>query len=144
MSDQFKVVLRIIGVLSLLPLFFWALGNTQVAILSLSLVPLFFVCWGLSTVLAGQNRREIAKNLTDAERRTLDEMQRSYGRKVGYFFAIPIAIISVSVSYFFDKSLAIFICSMVVTSIVASPFLYRMSQSIRDFHFQTEYAKKTF
>ena len=141
MDGQLKSVPLIIGFPLLLALLEWAVGNTQVALFSLALIPSFLVCWGLSLLLAGRKRREIAKNLTDGERQALNEMSRSFGRKIALYFAIPLGIISVLACYVFHESLLAGGISPVAGLIVGSSILYRLTRPMPDFYFQTEYAK---
>ena len=144
MNDQLKSVLLIIGFLLLMALFQWAVGNTQLVPYSLALIPLFFLGWGLSLLLMGRKRREIAKNLTDEERRSLTEMSRSYGWMIGLYFAPPLAFISALVYFAFHESLLAGGISLLAGFIVESPILYRLARPMRDFYFQTEYAKNRF
>lgn len=142
LSKHFKGVPLFIGCMSLCSLVYWAGGDKQLAIFYLSLIPLYFVGWGLSIVLAGRKRRKISKNLTDAERKSLDEMAKSYLWKSLYLFGIPSLIIVVTADLFFDESIAVY--SFVICNLLSFPFIYRMGQPIRKFYFETEYAKKTF
>ena len=75
----------------LLSLMLFLSGETQWAIFSLALIPLFFICWGLSILLSGRRLREVEKHMTEEERQQFNQLAKTYGKKVALFFAIPVA-----------------------------------------------------
>jgi hypothetical protein len=129
-------------ILALIALFEWRMGNNAIAVMSVGTIPLIFFCWGLSHLLAGPQRREIARHLTDDERAELNRMSMSFGANLGAFGATPLAMLSVVSFYVFDQSPIAFAVPFVVGLMIIMPIAYRQEKPIRDFFFETEYAMR--
>ena len=89
---------KILAFLLPVPVLFLLLGDTKWALISLCLIPIPFIFWALSVVLIGQKRREIMKHMTEAERDEARRLAKTYGRRVGWLFAVPAAAIYVILS----------------------------------------------
>jgi len=139
MNDALKAIGIIVGFSLILALSQWSLGNNGMALLCLGLIPFAFVCWGLSWLLAGSRRREIARHFTDAEREQFTRLARSYGRKCGLIFALPVFVL---VAIFPARSplAAVVVCA--AATLVGLPFAFRVARPMRDFYGTTEYASQ--
>ena len=122
----------------------WSAGDRLVAIFGIAVIPVIFICWGLSSFLAGPERREIARHMTNDERNQLSRMGGYFGLKVGLFFAAPIASAAVLAYYASGPTLVAFGIVFVVGLIVGLPILHHQSKPIRAFLYHTEYAKRHF
>ena len=129
-------------ILALIALFEWRMGNNAIAVMSVGMIPFIFACWGLSHLLAGSQRREIVRHLTDIERAELNRMSASFGAKcVAPCYAFS-AMLSVLSFYVFDQSLTALGVGYVVGLMITMLIVNRQSKPIRDFLFETEYAKR--
>jgi hypothetical protein len=142
MSQRFWSLPIVGGILVLVAVYKWQRGDTPLALLTIAIIPLFFVCWGLSYLLAGRKRREIARNLTDEERAQLEHMSGRFGLKMGFMFALPLSIASaIAHAYYGPIGCGIvFIVGLAATM----PFAYRMAKPVRQFLWNTQYARTHF
>jgi len=79
-----KDIWKIIPFFVVAPLFFFLLGDTKWALISLALIPLVFICWGLSVFFSDKSVSEIGKHMTEEERRHFAETGNKYGRKLAF------------------------------------------------------------
>jgi hypothetical protein len=108
----------------------------------LALIPLFFVCWGLSFLVSGGTVREIAKHLTDEERAESARLALSYGCKLGLFVAVPLGVMCVWCYLFLDiRSPLAYVAVFCIVMLLASPFMFRHWKKMRAFMLSTKYAK---
>ena len=142
MTKKQKDVLWILGTLLLVAAGLAATEDRQLAVFGLALIPLFFACWGLSYLLAGSRNREIAKNLTEQERETLEDMTGDFGRNVGLFFGCPTAVLCGLLYYLTNKSWLVAFVTFVVCVLVWIPFGWKKRGEINNFLWQTRWAKQ--
>lgn len=108
-------------------------------LMSILLVPL---CWGLSILLTGKDAREISKHLTPEEREKSIQMERSYGGKMGLFFAGPFAGLCALLRTWGIQSALPYIGLFCIMAILISPFAVHHWKEMRAFMLSTEYARK--
>jgi len=122
---------------------FFLLGDTQSAILSLGLIPLFFISWGLALLLSGRRVREAHKHMTEKERQRFNELAKTYGKRAGLFFAVPVAA---SCFILFDvigvKNYGYYILTITVFCLIWLPFALRHRKEMIRFALSTQYAKE--
>ncbi len=127
--------------ISTVGLFF--LGEFKWALVSLGLIPLFFICWGLSLLFSDKRIREINKHLTEDERKQFRELSEGYGRKVGFFFAVPIGASYFVLSFIFGvKNYVYYIVAFGVILLIWLPFGLRHRKRMNRFALSTRYAKE--
>jgi Zn-dependent protease with chaperone function len=138
-----KYIWTFVSLPILLSLMFFLLGDTKWAIIALGLIPLFFICWGLSILLSGQRLREIEHHMTETERQQFNELAKTYGIKVGLFFSVPMGATYFILSYIIGvKNYAYYIVAFGVFFLIWLPFgLWHRKKMIR-FALSTEYAKE--
>ena len=120
----------------------WQMGNRFTEIFSIATIPFIFICWGLSHLLAGRECREIVQHMTEDERAEFNRMAMRFGAKVALFFGIPLGAASATAYYTFGESHVAFLVPLLVGVIIAMPIAYYQAKPIREFPFQTEYAKR--
>ncbi len=118
-------------------------GETQWAIFSSALIPLFFICWGLSILLSGRRLREVEKHMTEEERKHLNELAKTYGKKVALFFAIPLAAAYFILSDIVGvKNYVYYILVFAVFFLIWLFFGFRHRGEMTRFALSTRYAKE--
>ncbi len=118
-------------------------GRQRMFYLLLAQIPLLFLGWGLSRLLAGGVMRDIAKHLTDQEREESTRLAEEYGGKMGMFAAGPFAILCAMLYTLWGVTsvlpYAILFC---IVMVLASPLMIKHRKKMRIFMHSTEYAKQ--
>jgi hypothetical protein len=119
------------------------LGELKWALISLGLIPLFFICWGLSLLFSDKRLREIDKHMTEGERKQFKELTEGYGRKVGLFFAAPMGASYFILSYIVGvKKYVYYIVAFGVILLIWLPSGLGHRKRMNRFALSTRYAKQ--
>jgi len=122
----------------------WQIGNRGTAILAIATIPFLFLCWGLSHLLAGRERRDIYRHMSGDERDELSRMSAFFGLKVGVFCVLPITAASMATYQMFGQSWIAGAIAFTISLVMLMPIAYRMAKPIHQFFFETEYGKAHF
>jgi hypothetical protein len=118
-------------------------GRQRMFYLLLAQIPLLFLVWGLSRLLAGGVMRDIAKHLTDQEREESTRLAEEYGGKMGMYAAAPFAILCAMLYMLWGvTSILPYVAVFFIFIILVSPFMIKHWKKTRAFMLSTEYAKK--
>ena len=122
----------------------WLLGHHETALEWLALTPLFLMVWGLSALLAGPERRDIARHMTERERQQLNAMVRQFGKGWGIPVALPFLVLFLAFVLSGGNETA-HMATLVAALILALPIGVWRTRSWRrswsQFLYETDYAR---
>lgn len=138
-----KDIWKIIPFFVLPAVFFFLLGDIKWALISVGLIPLVFICWGLSALFSGKRLAEIHKHMTEEERQHFTEMAKRYGKKMGFFFAVPMGATYFILFYVIRlKPSAYYIIPFAPFLLIVIPLGLRFRKAMIRFALSTRYAKE--
>ncbi len=124
------------------PVLFLLLGDTKWALISLCLIPIPFICWGLSLLFAGHRLREIAAHMTVPEHKHYKKLAETYGRKAG-FLAVGFFATYFILSYILGvKNYIYYILAFTLFILVGLPYALRHRKEMIRYAYSTKYAKE--
>ena len=134
---------KCIGFLLLPSLLLLASGDTKAALLTIGLIPFFFICWGLSILWAGKDLRDISRHLTETEREQSIRLAQLYGGKVGLFIAVPFATVcGFFYAFLVIRTILPYVLLFCFFMTIGAPFVILHRKKTKAFMFSTDYAKQ--
>lgn len=137
-----KNMWKIIPFFVLPSVLFLLLGDIKWALISAGLIPLAFICWGLSAFFSDKRLDEIHKHMTEEERKHFTEMAKGYGKKIGFFFAVPMGATYFILFYVVRlEPSAYYIIPFALFLLIVIPLGLSFRKSMIRFALSTKYAK---
>ena len=138
-----KDMWKIIPFFALPAVLFFLLGDIKWALISVGLIPLVLICWGISTLFSDKKVDEVHENMTEIERKHFTEMAKGYGKKIGFFFAVPMGATYFILFYVVRlEPSAYYIIPFAMFLLIAIPLGLRFRKRLNRFALSTKYAKE--